>query len=202
MAYSDFTLPQVIEQFQLVFHQPSNLFAAVPEVELPSLLQTLLRRNRDLAVWMGSEKARSEFLVAPLLVELKYAHQERISVFSGIRFDVDPAAGLAGWCDFLLARSPNQFYLEAPAVIIIEAKNDNILAGLPQCLAAMVAAQRFNNDTYDIYGAVTTGTQWRFLQLTGSDAFIDGVEYDLDEVRKIYGILTHALQLDTASTPA
>ena len=198
MAYSDFTLPQVIEQFQLVFHQPSNLFAAVPEVEPPALLQTLLRRNRDLAVWMGSEKARSEFLVAPVLVELKYAHQERISIFSGIRLDVDPAAGLVGWCDFLLARSPNQFYLEAPAVIIIEAKNDNILAGLPQCLAAMVAAQRFNNDTYDIYGTVTTGTQWRFLQLTGSDAFIDGVEYDLDEIRKIYGILLHALQLDAA----
>jgi len=200
MAYSDFTLPQVIQRFRLVFHQPQNLFAQVPEVEPPSALENLLQRNRNLAVWMATEKARSELLIAPLLTELKFAYADRVSLFSGVRFDVDPEVGLMGWCDFILTRTPNQLFIEAPAVIIIEAKNENILAGLPQCLAAMVAAQRFNQDEQPVYGAVTSGTQWRFLQLHGSEAAIDGVEYDLDEIRKIYGILVHALQLKT--TPA
>ena len=76
---------------------------------------------------------------------------------------------------------------------IVEAKRENIIGGLGQCIAAMVAAQIFNQqngksvDT--IYGAVTTGTNWKFLTLTGKTVAIDRIEYFINQIDKILGIL-------------
>jgi hypothetical protein len=100
-------------------------------------------------------------LIAPVLVEFKLLHRDRIAVFSGIEFNVDEAAGLKGRCDFILARNPEQLDLTAPLCVLVEAKNENIIAGIPQCLAEMVAAQRFNQKfgapEGPIFGIVTTG---------------------------------------------
>ncbi len=53
--------------------------------------------------------------------------------------------------------------------MLVEAKRDNLNSGLRQCIAQMVAAQRFNEAYHHplptIYGSVTTGTAWRFLKL-------------------------------------
>ena len=81
---------------------------------------------------------------------------------------------------------------------IVEAKKENITGGLGQCVAAMVAAQLFNerDGSVDmvIYGAVTTGSNWRFLKLEGSTVLIDRPEYYLDRVDKILGILLSIIQ--------
>lgn len=61
----------------------------------------------------------------------------------------------------------------------------------------MLAAQLFNeqegNQIPTIYGAVTSGTVWRFLKLEGQMVYIDRVEYYLSEVAKILGILLSAI---------
>ena len=66
--------------------------------------------------------------------------------------------------------------------------------GIPQCLAEMIAAQKFNakqgSPAKIVYGAVTSGTAWRFLQLDGTNAAVDIVEYPIQAPRKIFGILT------------
>ena len=41
-----------------------------------------------------------------------------------------------------------------------------------------------------VYGVVTTGVLWRFLKLEGTKAAVDAVEYPIQSVRKIFGILT------------
>ncbi|MFM7580365.1 MAG: hypothetical protein ACKO5Q_25955, partial [Microcystaceae cyanobacterium] len=74
-------------------------------------------------------------------------------------------------------------------------------SGLGQCLAEMVAAQIFNqqnNQTINnLYGVITSGTNWRFLKLFNQDAYIDLSEYYLQNIDKILGILTHfSSQLD------
>ena len=65
----------------------------------------------------------------------------------------------------------------APVITIVEAKNESIRSGLGQCIAEMVAAQLFNEQKGQliptIYGAVTTGSLWRFLTLEGTIAHID-----------------------------
>ena len=108
---------------------------------------------------------------------------------------MDAAAGLSGRCDYILARSPQQLALTAPACVLVEAKSENIVAGIPQCLAEMVAAQRFNaaegSNRGPVHGAVTTGVLWRFLTLDGTRALVDDVEYPIQSPRRIFGILTH-----------
>jgi hypothetical protein len=198
MTYSDFTLPELKQRFHLVIDEGSNLFADVAEVALPATLADTLSRYLPLAVNVNTEKARSELVIAPILAEFKLLHGDRVSLFSGIDFTVDEAAGLKGRCDFILSRSPEQLALTAPVCVLVEAKNENIVAGIPQCLAEMVAAQQFNQrhgSMGTVYGAVTTGVLWRFLRLDRVQAAVDRVEYAIQSPRKIFGILT-AIALD------
>lgn len=195
MPYSDFTIPDVIQRLGLTVTQVADLFGVVPPADLPGGLGETLRRYLPLALDQNTEKGRSELLVAPMLAELKLRHADRLSVFSGVTFDVDPADGLAGRCDFLVSRSPLQLAVVAPVCVLVQAKNENIVAGIPQCLAEMVAAQRFNaaagRDVGPIYGAVTTGLAWRFLRLDGTRASVDGVEYPIQVPERVFGVLTY-----------
>ncbi len=201
MAFHDFTLSDVKKKLGLTVTDADDLFGHLPPVPFPATLAAILDRYLPIALNMGTEKGRSELLIAPMLFELRLSHPDRLSVFSGIDFSFDAAAQLTGRCDFVVARNPLQLEFTAPACVLVEAKNENILAGVPQCLAEMVAAQRFNRaegiDLDRIGGVVTTGLQWRFLSLTGTHGQVDRVEYSLDIREKIYGILTH-IALGTA----
>ncbi len=194
MAYSDFTIADLKRRFSLTIDESKDLFAHVPEADLPAVLTETLARYLPLALNLSTEKARSELLIAPVLVEFKLLHRDRISLFSGVDFSVDEATGLKGRCDDILARSPEQLALTAPVCVLVEAKNENIVAGIPQCLAEMVAARQFNERAGAalgaMYGVVTTGVLWRFLKLEGTTARVDSVEYPIQSPRKIFGILT------------
>jgi hypothetical protein len=124
-----------------------------------------------------------------------------MSLFSGIDFNVDKERGLAGFCDFILSGSSEQLYLEAPAVTIVEAKNESIFSGLGQCLAEMYAARIYNEkegfNLPCIYGAVTTGDEWKFLKLGNDAAYIDSDVYHISQIGKIIGILAAMLRQDT-----
>ena len=117
----------------------------------------------------------------------------QISIFSGSSFEVDPSQGLDGCCDFILSRSPEQYYIASPVLTIVEAKNESISSGLGQCIVIMFAARLFNqkegNPTDILYGAVTTGMDWKFLKLQGQIAFIDSNDYYIKEIDKILAIL-------------
>ena len=71
--------------------------------------------------------------------------------------------------------------------------------GLGQCIAQMVAAQLFNQRNGEaiasIYGAVTTGTDWKFLKLIDKTVWIDKRDYFIKEVSQILGILTTPFQV-------
>ncbi len=195
MAYSDFTLNELKQKFQLLVDEKTDLFADVAEVKLPATLADLLRRYLPLAINLTTDKARSELVTAPVLTEFKLLHRDRISLFFDLEFNVDEAAGLRGRCDYILSQNSEQLVLTAPVCVLVEAKNENIVAGVPQCLAEMVAALRFNAaqglPPRPVFGAVTTGMQWRFLKLDGVRAFIDAAEYPIQTPEKIFGILHH-----------
>jgi ABC-type uncharacterized transport system substrate-binding protein len=71
------------------------------------------------------------------------------------------------------------------------------MGGIAQCIAEMIAAQilndRSNNAIPTIYGAVTSGTNWQFLTLTGTQVKLDTTEYFINNVEKILGILYHGM---------
>ena len=193
MAYSDWTLETVKKAFQLEEMNAAGIFAEVELVEPSAHLATALARNVPLAFAMGTEKAKSELIVSAVLVELWEHFDRGISFFSGIDFNVDPENGLIGVCDFLVSLSPAQFHLEAPVIILVEAKKDNLTIGIGQCVAEMVAAQRFNaereKDIPHVYGTITSGIDWIFLKLEGKKLQLDMAAYQIAQCDKILGIL-------------
>ena len=193
MAYSSFTLGKVSKTFHLETIRKRGIFADIEPVEPSAQLTMVLERNLPFALTMGTEKAKSEMVVAQVLVELCLHFNNRVSLFSGIDFNVDIANGLMGVCDFLVSLSPQAFDLEAPAIILVEAKKDSLTDGLGQCVAAMVAAQRFNADAGNeipcVYGGTTSGTEWLFLKLARKTLSIDMTVYQLVQCDKILGIL-------------
>ena len=132
-------------------------------------------------------------IVAPLLVEVREILEQKIALFSGEDFTVDASVGLNGICDFLISRSPELYAIESPVVVLVEAKKADLKLGVPQCMAEMVAAARFNaeNDASikTIYGCVTSGTLWRFLKLEGNIVTIDLADYPLEPIDRLLAML-------------
>jgi hypothetical protein len=198
MAYNDFTLTGLKQQFALEIREEADLFGPIAPVSISDLLRQSLREYVPLALDISTEKARSEFIIAPILAEVRRQLDGRVSLFSGVEFNVDIELGLRGVCDFLLSLSPLQLAIEAPVVAVVEAKNENIKQGIVQCIAELVAAQRFNREQGSpveaVYGAVTTGSLWKFLRLQERRVTVDLSEYHVKEVEKIVGILMTMLR--------
>ena len=195
MAYSDFTtLTKVREAFGLTIEESINLFTDIPEVLPSSYLQTTLNENVFFATAINTGKARAELIITPVLLEVRRILNFKIGFFSGSEFNVDLPAGLSGYCDYILTASKESYEIRTPVVTLAEAKNESIKSDLGQCIAQMVAAQLFNQRNGEaiesIYGAVTTGTDWKFLKLTDKTVWIDKRDYFINEVSQILGILT------------
>lgn len=193
MPYSNFSFDQIKLLGMEIEHQV-GLFADVNAVDIPEpLYREMLEDIVPLALSNNTEKARSELIISPVLLQLRKIENRKISLFSGIDFNVDEEKGLKGACDFIISLSDKQLYLEAPVIALVEAKKENIIQGVPQCIAEMKAAQIFNEkrksgiDT--IFGVVTTGIQWQFLRLVDDLVSLDLDQYYIKELGKILGIL-------------
>ncbi|MFN6483116.1 MULTISPECIES: hypothetical protein [unclassified Nostoc] len=193
MPYSQFNIDRVKQDFHLntvegVRFFPDSIEPITPSFRLQGILEDL-----PWAIAVDTEKARSEAIINPILLEVRRIFNSTISVFSGEEFNVDPSIGLNDVCDFLLCRSPGQLTVEAPAIVIVEAKKSDLKSGLGQCIAEMVAAQRFNQAREQpltaVYGTVSSGTQWRFLRLEGQTVTIDLMDYSLPPIEPILSFL-------------
>lgn len=198
MSYSDFNLKRAKQEFNLNFIENKDLFLETEEVEISEYLRMTLDYNVPLALAINTEKARSELIIANILLELKRQLNDQISLFSGVNLDVDKNRDLSGFCDYILSKSSEQFYLSAPVLAIVEAKNDQVTNGLGQCIAEMIAVRIFNdregNPVNSIYGAVTTGSNWKFLKYQNDVIYIDRPEYYIADVNKIMGILVKMMR--------
>ncbi len=197
MAFSDFKYRDVLREFDLTWQTAEGLFTGVPEVEPRPAFRDTIGVFWRLATTINTEKARSEWMFAPLLGEFWSRCHAQISLFSGADFDADPAAKLTGYCDFILSRAPQQPQILTPVMVIFEANRENIDEGIGQCIAGMVRAQRFNQrnqtPTDPIYGCVTTGNVWKFLRLSGKILSFDFRDFYLTQQELLLGILTQII---------
>jgi hypothetical protein len=206
MTYSDFTLPRVQAEFGLNLQTVPDLFAGIRPASIDPAFQARLNRYTRLALAINTEKARSEWLIAPLLAELWQRDESKVSIFSGVPLDVDEDAGLVGRCDFLIGRPPQLHYVTAPLMVVVEAKNEDIAGGLGQCAAVMVAVRRFNQRQKTgivvIHGCVSDGTEWKFLRLDDMVLSIDLTEYHISQADRILGILLHVVGIPPETSAA
>jgi hypothetical protein len=200
MAYSKFTALDLEDKFGIKQSYEKDLFISVAPRKSSELLLAILDQNISFALEQGTEKARSELIIAPIFIELCNQTERQVNVFSGIEFNVDKKLGLSGWADFLVSRSTFRRGLKAPVVIAVEAKQQDFEGGVTQCIAEMYAANIFNekrnNSTERIYGCVTTGDIWRFLVLENNEAKIETSSLDVrEDLERILGIL-YAMALE------
>ncbi|HBB31470.1 MAG TPA: hypothetical protein DDZ80_30635 [Cyanobacteria bacterium UBA8803] len=197
MPYSQFTtLASALNAFSLTLSE-QRFFPTLDPIAPSEILRSYLEETLPIAA-SGSEKMRSEGIIYPVLIEVRRILNRQVAVFSGEDFSVDEAVGLNGIVDFLISRSPIISTIVAPAAVIVEAKKADIKSGYGQCVAEMVAAQRFNQVSPQIlpaiFGCVSNGTQWRFLQLKEQTVTIDLTDYPLPPVEQILGFLVWMLQ--------
>lgn len=193
MAYSNFTTTKLKEIFGVEEVFRRGMFDNINPRPIGDALKNFLSENLEFALLQGTEKARSEFIIAPIFAEFRKQAEAKISIFSGWELTVDIEKGLTGRCDFLISRSPYQADMEAPIVVAVEAKQQDFDKGTTQCIAEMIAARIFNerkgNPQIEIYGTVTTGDAWRFLILRGQQGLIEPDLFSLRDIEKIFGIL-------------
>lgn len=192
MGVSIISERQMTIRFALTVREGS-WFDAVPPVDPSEHLRTWISRALAIARGSASEKAFSEFLVAPILAAVWSNLIGRLSYFSG----TDPDEPLMATCDFLFSRASEQFYLKPPIVLVGETTLGIPINGLDRCLNALAEAQTYNERAgltgSSIYGTLTTGEVWQFLRFDGETLDLDSSTYRLDELPKILGILTWML---------
>lgn len=192
MAYSDFSLDDALQKLSLV-ERATKLFDNVETLEMSEWLRETFAMTLDVGRFSPSEKARSEFIVAPILLEVGRNAPKRFALHSGKRLDVDVQQGLNGECDFILALGELSHTIRTPIFALVEAKKNDIELGLGQCVAQMLGAKIFNQDRGNgidtVFGCVTTGEAWQFLKLEDHTIFIDIDRYYIDNVGKILGVL-------------
>jgi hypothetical protein len=198
MAYSDFTVRKVKQAFGITTIEGPSFF---PELEPIVPSQTLIEiflETIPLAVASPSEKAKSELLISPILVEVRKYLNRQVSLFSGQDFTVDASLGLSGICAFLFSQSTEQLEIEAPVLVLVEAKKADLNTGMGQCMAEMIAVQRFNQFSEQsvgvIYGCVSSGILWRFLKLEEQTVTIDLKDYGIDPIGPLLAKLVWMLK--------
>lgn len=176
MAYNKF---KKLEQLDLLLGVKGvsatwlpDAFAAVNSTDI------LLKNLKDAeSEPLGTDKAKSEHIISPVLKELRRHNLDKFSIFSGYVFDVDRSKNLNGACDVILSAAVQRVEIVAPIFCLVEAKKDNIEKGLAQCGAEMYAGSLFNaqkgRPREVIFGCVTNAFSWCFLKLENNFLYID-----------------------------
>jgi hypothetical protein len=192
MAYRDFTLSDLREQFNII-NVETPLFEGVESVE-PSawLVETLQRQS--LSIRKTTEKAVSESTISPILSEIQTRNKHKISLFSGENLNANRQAKLNGEVDFLFVLDPSVYELTAPIICVTEAKLDEAISkSYNQVVAQMIGAQVFNQKKKQphttIFGAVTNGSEWHFFKIEEKKLHIDTVSYFINDLPKLIGVL-------------
>ena len=188
MVYSDYTLSKIEEKFG-IFAQRQKLFPQPiqPIHEISEWLKYSLSLVEELPI--KSEKAKSELIVMPILIELRNQNAKYFTIYSGEMLNVDEE--LKGECDFIISKDTGSFEINAPIMQLVEAKRNDVEIGIAQCAAQMIGAQKYNEKrkyfTNEIYGCVTTGDDWLFMRLN-SKLEIDTKKYYLGNLPELLGV--------------
>lgn len=200
MAYKDFTFADLKTRFHVSI-QNTELFNEIKPIQPSAWLNESISRGRHSG--LPNEKARSERIIAPVLLEVQVINNYQFVLFSGQNMSAQPETGLSGEVDFIIAKSLSDLILEAPIISILEAKREDMLTGLPQCFAQMIGAQAFNEMSdvkgKPVYGVITIGTEWQFFKLVDKTIYRDTRYYLLSDLPEILGVFQFILNEYTST---
>lgn len=194
MAYSEATFPKLKSLYGILQDYKRLDLGTIPPLQPSRRLAEDIEEGTQMVI--NSEKAKSEFILAPIFKELQ-RNNPNTTLFSGISLNIEGEKLLNGTPDFMISARPRRANIEAPIFCVVEAKNGIIEEGFAQCAAEMYAARLFNqenNEPYEtIYGAVTNAYDWVFLKLEHNTIFIDKERYFLNNLPQILGIMQYII---------
>ncbi|MGB0930139.1 MAG: hypothetical protein ACPGVB_05155 [Chitinophagales bacterium] len=166
-----------------------RLFEGIQAIAPSAWLQQTLAMTEFLPP--TNEKAKSERLISPILIEVAHYYQKKVSFFSGKNIEIDSKLDLAGPCDFFFSLQSPKPYFEAPIVSLAEAKDEDMDWGIAQCAAQIYGAKLFNEregkNLPFLYGCATDGIEWHFLRFENDVFELDTKIYtDLNLVLGIW----------------
>ena len=116
-------------------------------------LQTTFYENLP-KITLTSERAKRDFMIAPLLWEIIRHIKAKIKV----EYPIDIDEKLGGSLDYLVQSTQ--------AIVIIEAKKGELEKGFNQLIVELIAMDKYQESTSTfLYGAVSIGELWRFGRL-------------------------------------
>ena len=188
MTYSDFTLSDLEEKFG-VKHQRKRLQFNSQPIKASEKLRFELEESTEMPI--KSEKARSEWIVVPILKELRLLNNKFFTIYSGDTLIGEKETGLQGECDFILSKDIQSYEVSFPIFQIVEAKRNDLEEGIKQCSAQLVGAKKYNErkgvKMEKLYGCTTTGDDWQFIEYSDK-LYIDDKKYYLVEIDELLGI--------------
>ena len=87
MAYNKFKIAHLKDKLNLCVLNEYWLTNDLGEFQKDVILDSLLSEAPKL--FLGSEKARSEFIVTPILQALNRKNKDKFTIFSGYEFNID-----------------------------------------------------------------------------------------------------------------
>lgn len=194
MGYSNYKrIEQVTKKFDLSAKRQSLFTQNFSKEPSLWLLDTLEYAK---LVPLRNEKAKSERIVSPILVEIAKLFEHRVTLFSGEELLVDSEKDLSGECDFFFTLVPQGAYLESLIISVVEAKDEDMDYGIAQCAAQLYGAKLFNEiegkNIPILYGCATDGIEWQFIRFENNTFYIDNKVYT--DIREILGVFYHIIQ--------
>ena len=122
----------------------------LPTIDLALDLRELQEQLSDGIQYVSitSEQARREFLIAPVIRTVCRQTKQQVKV----EYPITVSQWLKGTLDYYFRD-----------LLVIEAKRDNLENGFTQLAAELIALDQWTtSDRPILYGAVTTGNDWRF----------------------------------------
>ena len=122
----------------------------LPTIDLTLDLRELQEQLSDGIQYVSitSEQARREFLIAPVIRTVCRQTKQQVKV----EYPITVSQWLKGTLDYYFRD-----------LLVIEAKRDNLENGFTQLAAELIALDQWTtSDRPILYGAVTTGNDWRF----------------------------------------
>ena len=122
----------------------------LPIIDLALDLRELQEQLSDGIQYVSitSEQARREFLIAPVIRTVCRQTKQQVKV----EYPITVSQWLKGTLDYYFRD-----------LLVIEAKRDNLENGFTQLAAELIALDQWTtSDRPILYGAVTTGNDWRF----------------------------------------
>ncbi len=186
------SLGDVALTYQIVL-RPEQFVDPVPMTVDPAFRRRLEFDQLNAPVSV-SEQAISEFLIAPVLQEMWRAYSDALMIWSHVQFG--HALPLKGFPDYFFSkRSPLGRVVDQPYVLFVEAKSADFDAAWAQCLAAMLAAQKLNQQPNQaIFGSVSSGETWYFGKLEGTTLVQDPRSFTLTHLDELFAALNYVFQ--------